>query len=240
MKRILLPAVSALALFGLVILLVVCLVRFAFAPAPSAPEPDAPALTLDEALLSLLGGDNAAVKQARGGSCYAEVTPRGYARVTYFSPYLSFQFAPAREGEETWLAGGAEGSYEENPFADSLRVRELELCEEIEPDTPSLDGQPSLRQLFRCEEPVTYELLCAALGQTPELRYIDLALYDGAFVSDDSGADADSGRNHRVGDQIAGGQDRAEFKVDDLRLTVDFLRAEDGTLLAFHVMLRRA
>lgn len=238
MKRILLPAVAALALFGLVILLVVCLVRFAFAPAPSAPEPDAPALTLDEGLLALLGADNAAVRQSHDGACYAEITPQDRARITYFSPYLSLQFAPAKEGEETWRAGAAEGSCEENPFADGLRVREIELCEEIEPGTPSLDGQPSLRQLFRCEEQISYEFLCAALEQTPELRYINLALYDGDFVSDRS--DAGSGRDHHVGDQIAGGQDRAEFRVDDLRLTVDFLRMEDGARIAFHVILRKA
>ncbi len=238
MKRLAVPIGVGLALLCLLLLLSLYLLGFLSAPASSAPGPDVPELTLDEGLLALLGSENADVKQSLGGECYAEMTPRERARITYFSPYLSLQFALAREGEEVWLTGGADGVYAENPFADGLRVREIELCDEIEPDTPSLEAQPSLRQLFQCSEPLTYDFLCAALGQTPELRYIDRAFFDGDFVSAGSEPDS-SGRGRQVGQQITGGQDRAEFKVDGIRLTVDFLRTEDA-LLAFHAIVRKA
>lgn len=238
MKRVIMLAAIGLALLCLIGILLAVLSVFAGPGTRGEPEPELPALTLDETLLSLLDGDNAAVDASRGGDCYAELTLQGAARITYFSPYLSAKFALAREGEAVWAAGEQEGFCAQNPFAEGLRVHALELCDIIDPETPAIDGQPSLRQLFCCEQPITYELLCAALQQTPELREIDLALYDGEFVAGGAAPGTDGRRDRRVGQNITGGQERAEFRAQGVRLTVDFIRTEEG-LLAFHVILKK-
>lgn len=207
---------------------------FSFSSVESAPE-----FTLNESLLSLLNSDNATLRQIRDERCYAELTLRGTLRLTYFSPYFAVQFAPETNPSDGWVEGGSAGFYEENPLADRLPIIEIDLCEVIDAQAPSIERQVSLQQLIQTDEPVTYASLCEALGQTPELSHTEDVYYDATYISGDftaSGADAE--QNHISGEKISGGTDTAIFSVDGVKIAVRFIRVR-GELLAFQICQRQ-
>ncbi len=243
MKRMVQGVGAALVLALAVVCATMLLVSGLFGREAAAPntaseaEAAAPELTLNEKVLSLIGSDNTALRQFCDGRCFAEITPRGRARVTFFEPYLSVQFALEDDPAGIWRAGAAPGLQEENPFSDALRINQIELCEEIDPKAPFVERQPSLQQLFACDTMLTYDGLCAALGQTPELRHVDIAYYsiDAVLGSEDQQPKNERG-NRTVGRRITGGEDRATFEVDGYLLTVGFLD-QDGERPAFHAEL---
>lgn len=185
---------------------------------------------LNRDLLSLLGSDNSVLRESDYGRCYARMTQRGTARLTYFSPYLSVQFAPREDSQDVWLEGDSEGFYDENPFADDLSIVQIDLCEEIDPQVPSIEQQISLRQLINTSEPITYALLCEKLGQTPELKHRSNAYYDPVAVTE-GGSYAQ--KNYRIGQRITGGVEMAVFRVGDVKLQMSFIKAEDEYLAIF-------
>lgn len=222
--------------------------RTAFAPNRNNALSDSSGLSSDESvpvlnrdLLSLLDSDNAAVRQTYFGRCYAELTPRGNFRLTYFTPYLSLHFAREKGSDSGWPEGYSDGFYEENPLADGLLIRRIDLCEEIDPKEPSLLGrQLSLRQLIQTTGPITYDLLCEVLEQTPELSHIGYVYYDPGFIFDDPEARsaAEEGA-FRGGQRITGGEDVAVFLVDDVEIKVSFIHVQEETL-AFYIILQKA
>lgn len=194
--------------------------------AASAPaggsESAAPApFALNGELVALLEEDNAALKQMRQGSCYAEIPGRGTARVLYFEPFLDVQMIPPEEGAfAAWREGYGDGGYLENPFVDDLAVLELIVEDEIDPLAPAVLSQDSLRQLFATDALITYPLLCDGLGQTPELTHSETVCYLAPRRENwPMGSDP--------GLEIAGGEWHADFSVDELRLTVGFIRVDD-------------
>ena len=191
---------------------------------------------LNRALLSLLGSDNSVLRETCSGRCYAEVTQRETGRLTYLSPYLSVQFKRQAGPFDGWLEGNAEGFYDENPFVDGLRIVQIDLCEEIDPEAPSLERQISLRQLIQTNELITYTMLCEMLEQTPELKHLNNAYYDGVAVSEGiSGAQ----KTGRIGERITGGEEVAVFLVDGVKIRVSFFNAEDEQI-AFFARLEKA
>ena len=196
---------------------------------------------LNPALLSLIGSDNAALQESYSGHCYAELTQRGAFRLTYFSPYLSVQFAPESGSGGGWPEGYADGYYEENPLADDLRIRRIDLCEEIDPKVPALLGQQdSLRQLIQTDEPITYDLLCALLEQTPELSHKKNVFYDAGYITDDPAArSADGQRLHQADQRVNGGEEVAVFVADNVEITIGFIRAEEE-YLAYYARMEKA
>lgn len=192
--------------------------------APPAP------FELNEALFTLLEGDNAALKQMRQGSCYAEITGRGTARAIYFEPFLDVQMIPPEEGNlAAWREGYGEGNYLENPFVDDLPVLEVTVEDEIDPLAPAVYEQESLRQLFETDSLITYAFLCEALGETPELTHSETVYYL-----------APRKENWPLGNDpglaITGGEWRADFSADGLRLTVSFIQT-DGEYVAWRATL---
>lgn len=197
---------------------------------PAAQSGTPALLEPDEGLAALLQGDNAALKQMRQGSCYAEITGRGTARVLYFEPFLDVQMIPPEEGNSAaWREGYAEGSCPENPFVDDLPVLELTVEDEIDPLAPAVLEQNSLRQLFETDALITYPLLCEELGQTPELTHSETVYYT-APEQESWPMGSDPGL------PITGGDWRADFSVDELRLTVSFIQA-DGEYVAYSATL---
>ncbi len=207
----------------------------------SAAEPEA-ALTLDETLLALPAGTNADVGSLRAERCYAELTKQGTARISFFKPYLSVYFAPEAGDAALWRDGMTSGFGDENPFVDELRVSRVELCDEIDTAKSVVLSQDSLRQLFQCDETITYTLLCEALEQTPELKFTSEAYYDPAVLSDDPAVHpADAEEHHALGERIRHGAYWAVFKTGGAKLTVRFLAdgdGEDAPLVAFNVDIR--
>lgn len=210
--------------------------------AAAAPADPGEIPVLNPALLSLLDGDNAAVRQNYYGRCYAEVTLRGNFSLTYFTPYLDIHFEPEGDSADGWRqAGDTDGFYDENPLVDSLSVTRIDLCEEIDPKGPSLLGtQDSMRQLIQTTQPITYELLCTVLEQTPELIHRDNVFYDASHVFDDPEARGSAEeRAHRIGERVTGGEEVAVFVVDDVKIDVSFIRVEDETLAFYMVMEKK-
>lgn len=208
------------------------------AASDSASGPDDPFAVpvLNQSLLDLLDGDNAALRENFYGRCYAEMSQTGAARLTYLSPYLSIRFKGLNEPEDAWLAGNSEGFYDENPFIDDLVIKQIDLCEEIDPKAPALERHVSLRQLIQTNEPITYTMLCEVLGQAPELRHRDNAYYDGVTVTEGiSGAQ----KNNRIGERITGGEEEALFVVDGVKIRVSFINVEDEQI-AFFARLQKA
>lgn len=204
-----------------------------------SPAEPAETAVLNQELLSLLDGDNAALRQNRSGRCYAEITLRGTVQLTWFSPYLAVQFAPEGNPSDAWQEGGAFGFYEENPFKDDLPILQLNLCEEIDPRAPSVGQQTSLQQLLPTEEPITYASLCEVFGQTPALSHTD-DVYDAASISGDPTArGADAEQNHALGEKISGGTDQAAFSTDGVRITVQFIRVQEE-YFAFHARIEKS
>lgn len=191
---------------------------------------------LNRNLLSLVGGNNSALRETCFGRCYAEMTQRRTARITYLSPYLSVQFGPQEDPSDAWREGNAEGFYDENPFADRLSIIQVDLCEEIDPTEPSLERQISLRQLIQTNEPITYTVLCEVLEQTPELRHRDNAYYDGMAVSEGVSS---AKTTNRIGERITGGEEEAVFVVDGVKIRVCFINVEDEQI-AFFARLQKA
>lgn len=210
--------------------------------AATAPADPGEIPVLNPALLSLLDGDNAAVRQNYFGRCHAQVTPRGNFALTYFTPYLAIRFAPEDDPATGWRQeGDTDGFYDENPLADGLSVIRIDLCEEIDPKGPSLLGtQDSIRQLIQTTEPITYELLCTVLEQTPELVHRDNVYYDASHVFDDPEARGSAEeRAHRMGERVTGGEEEAVFLVDGVKIDVSFIRVEDETLAFYMVMEKK-
>ena len=240
-----------------VTLLAICAALLLFAvfgggrPASAPGESDAPAggalsdgsaPVLNPTMLSLIGSDNAAVRETYFGRCYAQVTLRENFRLSYFTPYLAVEFAPGDDLSAGWRQeGDSDGYYDDNPLADDLTVLQIELIEEIDPKAPALLGQQySLRQLIQTNEPITYELLCEVLGQTPELDHKNNVYYDAGYVSGDPEArSSDEQRTHRSGERVTGGHDVAVFEVDGVKLTVIFICVEDQTL-TYYAKLEKA
>lgn len=205
------------------------------------PADQDPVPALNPALLSLLDSNNAVLRQSYFGHCYAEVTLRGNHELTYFAPYLAFRFAPEDDPAAGWRQeGDSDGFYEENPLADGLSIIRIDLCDEIDPQKPALLGQQdSLRQLVQTTEPITYDLLCTMLEQTPELSHRNNVYFDAPFVRGDPAArGAEEERVHRNDQRVSGGEDVAVFLVDDVKLTVSFIRVEEETL-AFYITVEK-
>lgn len=187
-------------------------------------------LALNSELVALLQGDNAALQQLRQGSCYGEIPGRGTARVLYFDPFLDVQMIPPQgDASAAWREGFGEGHHEENPFAADLPVLELAVMDELDPSAPAVLRQDSLRQLFITDARITYSLLCAGLGQTPELIHSE-AVYAGALTAEDWPL------GNEPGSQITGGDWRADFSVEQLRLSVYFVQ-EGEEQVAYRAVL---
>lgn len=198
----------------------------------SLPQGGSTALTLDEALLALLSGDNAAIKQVREASCYARITGRGTACVSYFEPFLEVQLIPPETGPATvWREGYAEGICAGNPFTDELSVLEIALLDEIDPTTPAVNEQDSLRQLFCTDAKITYSLLCEELQQTPELAHTDEVYY--LLPSQET-----LPLGNDPGQPIMGGDWRAVFLAGDVQITVHFIQAGEK-LVAYYAVLSK-
>lgn len=199
-------------------------------PASISQSGSAVAFELNSAFFDLLEGDNAFLKQTRQGSCHAEITGRGTARVLYFEPFLDVQMILPEEGSlAAWREGYGEGSYLENPFVDDLPVLELTVEDEIDPLAPAVFEQDSLRQLFVTDALITYPMLCEGLGQTPELTHTEDVYYNAPIPE-----------NWPLGNDlehlITGGDWHADFSVDELRLTVSFIQT-DGEYVAYRATL---
>lgn len=187
-------------------------------------------LELDKKLSALLGKNNAVLKQRRQESCYAEISGRGTARALYFAPFLDAELIPLEEGVSTiWREGYSEGHQTENPFVDDLQVMELTIEDEIDPLTPTVIQQDSLRQLFVTDALITYSLLCESLGQRPELIHVEDVYYT-APISENWPL------NSNPGQKIAGGEWRADFSVESLRISVNFIQT-DGEFVAYRAVL---
>lgn len=191
---------------------------------------------LNRSLLALLDSDNSTLRENYYGRCYARMTQRGTARLTYLAPYLSIQFAPSDDPLDVWLDGNSEGFYEENPFVDELSIFQIDLCEEIDPKKPSLERNVSLRQLIQTDELITYALLCEVLEQTPELKHRDNAYYDAVAVSEGI---SEAQKNYRLGRKIAGGEEYAVFFVDGVKIRVSFINTKEEPV-AFFVRMEKA
>lgn len=204
----------------------------------SASEPEDPFAVpvLNRSLLALLDGDNSVLRDNFYGRCYAEMTQRGAARLTYLSPYLSIRFKRLTEPEDAWLEGNSEGFYDENPFIDDLVIKQIDLCEEIDPKSPALERNISLRQLIQTNRPITYTMLCEVLEQTPELKHLDNAYYDRLAVSEGVSS---AQQTNRIGERITGGEDEAVFVVDGVKIRICFLNAEEEQI-AFFARLEKA
>lgn len=187
-------------------------------------------LELDKELSALLEENNAALNQRRRGSCYAEISGRGTASVLYFEPFLDAELIPLEEGGSTiWREGYSEGHQNENPFVDDLQVMELILEDEIDPLAPTVLQQDSLQQLFVTDALITYPLLCESLGQSPELMHVEDVYYI-APVSENWPLNNDPGQ------KIEGGDWRADFSVDSLQISVNFIQT-DGEFVAYRAVL---
>lgn len=201
-------------------------------PAGELPQAGNTTLSLNESLLALLYSSNADVKQAREGDCYAQITGRGTACVSYFDPYLDVQMIPPDwEPAAAWREEYIAGHHEENPFVDELPVLELTLMDEIDPLTPAVEGQDSLRQLFLTDERITYPFLCDNLHQTPELAHSEEVCY--LMPSPQT---LPSGND--PGQPIKGGGWRAVFLVGDAQITVHFIQSSEG-LVAYYAVLSK-
>ena len=78
----------------------------------------------------------------------------------YFAPFLDAELIPLEEGVSTiWREGYSEGHQTENPFVDDLQVMELTIEDEIDPLTPTVIQQDSLRQLFVTDALITYSFI---------------------------------------------------------------------------------
>lgn len=210
--------------------------------AVSGAAPDGSVPVLNPALLSLPGSDNGTLRQTCSGRCYAEVTQHGNFRLTYFSPYLSVQFAPEDDPSTGWRnEGDSDGYYDDNPLADGLLVRRIDISEQIDPKGPALLGEQSgLRQLIQTDEPITYDLFCAVLGQTPELDHKNHVYYDAGYIFDDPEArSSDEQRIHQADQKVTGGHDVAVFKVDGVEITVYFIRPEEEYLAYYAIMEKK-
>lgn len=187
-------------------------------------------LELDKKLSALLGENNAVLKQRRQESCYADISGRGTARALYFAPFLDAELIPLEEGVSTiWREGYSEGHQTKNPFVDDLQVMELTLEDEIDPLTPTVIQQDSLRQLFVTDSLITYSLLCESLGQRPALIHVEDVYYT-APISESWPL------NSNPGQKIAGGEWRADFSVESLRISVNFIQT-DGEFVAYRAVL---
>ena len=243
-------------IFLAVNLLAVCaaLVLFAgFWDGPTAPaagrnnavsgaESDGSVPVLNPLLLSLLDSDNGTLRQTYFGRCYVEVTQRGNFRLTYFTPYLAVQYAPENDPSTGWRnEGDSDGYYDDNPLADGLLVRRIDISEEIDPKGPALLGQQySLRQLIQTDKPITYDLLCEVLEQTPELEHKNNVYYDASYIFDDPEArSSEEQRIHQADQKVTGGHDVAVFKVDGVEITVYFIHPEEE-YLAYYVKMVKA
>ena len=134
------------------------------------------------------------------------------------------------EGDSTiWREGYSEGHQTENPFVDDLQVMELTLEDEIDPLTPTVIQQDSLRQLFVTDALITYSLLCESLGQRPELVHVEDVYYT-APISESWPL------NSNPGQKIAGGEWHADFSVESLRISVNFIQT-DGEFIAYRAVL---
>lgn len=185
---------------------------------------------LNDELFELLAGDNSLLKQMRQGSCYAEIPGRGTARVLYFEPFLDVQMLPSEEGTDTvWREGCGEGLQEENPFADDLPVIELTVMDKIDPLAPAVLEQDSLRQMFKTDELITYQMLCERLNQTPELDHTEEVYYNEP-IPENFPLDNDPG------EKITGGDWKADFSTESVRLTVNFIQT-DNELVAYRAVL---
>lgn len=187
-------------------------------------------LELDKKLSALLGKNNAVLKQRRQESCYAEISGRGTARALYFAPFLDAELIPLEEGDSTiWREGYSEGHQTKNLFVDDLQVMELTLEDEIDPLTPTVIRQDSLRQLFVTDALITYSLLCESLGQRPALIHVEDVYYT-TPISENWPL------NSNPGQKIAGGEWRADFSVENLRISVNFIQT-DGEFVAYRAVL---
>lgn len=210
--------------------------------AVSGDSPDGSIPVLNPALLSLLDSDNGTLRQTYFGRCYVEVTQRKNFRLTYFTPYLAVQFAPENDPSTGWRnEGDTDGYYDDNPLVDGLLIRRIDISEEIDPKEPALLGQQySLRQLVQTDEPVTYDLLCEVLGQTPELSHKDNVYYDASYIFDDPVArSSEEQRIHQADQKVTGGHDVAVFEVDGVEITVYFIHPEEE-YLAYYVKMVKA
>lgn len=188
-------------------------------------------LELNKELGALLEKNNAVLKQRRQESCYAEISGRGTARVLYFEPFLDVELIPLEEGVSTiWREAYSEGHQTENPFVDDLQVIELTLEDEIDPLAPTVIQQDSLRQLFVTDALITYSLLCESLGQRPELIHVEDVYYT-APISENWPL------NNNPGQKIEGGEWRADFSVESLQISVNFILT-DGEFIAYGATLR--
>ena len=148
----------------------------------------------------------------------------------YFAPFLDAELIPLEEGVSTiWREGYSEGHQTENPFVDDLQVMELTLEDEIDPLTPTVIQQDSLRQLFVTDALITYSLLCESMGQRPELIHVEDVYYT-APISENWPL------NSNPGQKIAGGEWRANFSVESLRISVNFIQT-DGEFAAYRAVL---
>ena len=170
---------------------------------------------LDPQLLSLLSGINEALSSFRSGSVYAEITGMGAASLEYFSPYCKILFEPQDIPETVWKGSPRDGLYEENPYQDELPVYEIRLCAELDPATPAVLDQESLRQLFLTDETITYDLLCQELQQTPELKHTEPVYY--------SPREPYSAPNWEQNAEIRGGTYDVSFTVNDLEIQCSFV-----------------
>lgn len=211
-------------------------VQSAASDSASGPEDPLAVPVLNRTLLDLLDGDNSVLRENYYGRCYAEVTQRGAARLTYLSPYLSIRFARQSDPFDGWLEGNSEGFYDDNPFVDDLSIVQIDLCEEIDPKAPSLERHVSLRQLIQTNEPITYTMLCEVMEQTPELKHRDNAYYDGLTVSEGISSAQQTGR---IGERITGGEEEAVFVVDGVKIRVSFINVEEEQI-AFFARLEKA
>lgn len=202
------------------------------APAQSDLPVPLPRLTLNGQLLALLDADNAAVKPVREASCYARITGRGTACVSYFEPFLEVQLVPPEtDPAAAWREGYAEGICAENPFTDELPVLEIALLDEIDPSAPAVNEQDSLRQLFCTGAKITYPFLCKKLQQTPELTHTDEVYY--LLPSLET-----LPHGNDPGQPIMGGDWRSAFLAGDVQIMVHFIQTGEE-LVAYYAVLSK-
>ena len=170
---------------------------------------------LDPQLLSLLSETNEALSAFRSESVYAEITGMGAASLEFFSPYCKILFEPQDNPETVWKDSSGDALYEENPYQGELPIYEIRLCAELDPATPAVLNQESLRQLFLTDETITYNLLCQELRQTPELEHTEPVYY--------SPREPYSAPNWEQNAEICDGTYDASFTVNDLEIQCSFI-----------------
>ncbi len=128
-------------------------------PSSSTEEPQ----FLNVELLDSIDHPLSALGDGYGEDYYFHGVGSSTDALVYYNPYICFYINA--------IISGMDGAYPDPLTSEYAVIQSFALQSDYDPTANIITGQKSLRRLFLTEEPITYELLCTKLGQTPKLEY---------------------------------------------------------------------